>query len=50
MMKNGHSLTVLQLNDSHAYFDLHQEMFWQDGQAVYLHTTFCAKISTARLP
>lgn len=29
------ALTVIQLNDSHAYFDLHQEMFWQGGKAVY---------------
>ena len=35
MMKSRNSLTVIQLNDSHAYFDLHQEMFWQGGQAVY---------------
>jgi hypothetical protein len=35
MMKNGNSLTVIQLNDSHACFDLHQEMFWQGSQAVY---------------
>jgi sulfur-oxidizing protein SoxB len=34
-MINRTSLTVIQLNDSHAYFDLHQEMFWQGGQAVY---------------
>lgn len=34
-MVNRTSLTVIQLNDSHAYFDLHQEMFWQGGQAVY---------------
>ena len=34
MMKSRHSLTVIQLNDSHAYFDLRQEMFWQGGQAV----------------
>jgi sulfur-oxidizing protein SoxB len=34
-MLNRRSLTVVQLNDSHAYFDLHQEMFWQSGQAVY---------------
>jgi len=27
MMKSGNSLTFIQLNDSHAYFDLHQEMF-----------------------
>lgn len=29
MMKNGNSLNVVQLNDSHAYFDLHQEVFWR---------------------
>lgn len=34
MMKNGNPLTVIQLNDSHTYFDLHQEVFWQGGQAV----------------
>jgi sulfur-oxidizing protein SoxB len=34
-MKSRNSLTVIQLNDSHAYFDLHQEMFWQGGKAVY---------------
>ena len=34
-MANKTSLTVIQMNDSHAYFDLHQEIFWQGGQAVY---------------
>jgi hypothetical protein len=34
-MANKTSLTVIQLNDSHAYFDLHQEMFWQGGQSTY---------------
>ncbi len=34
-MISGNSLTVIQLNDSHAYFDLHQEMFWQGSKAVY---------------
>lgn len=34
-MAPGTSLTVIQLNDSHAYFDLHQEMFWSGGQAAY---------------
>ncbi len=34
-MANKTSLTIIQLNDSHAYFDLHQEMFWQGGQAAY---------------
>lgn len=35
MMKSRNSLTVIQLNDSHAYFDLHQEMFWLGGKSVY---------------
>ena len=34
-MTSTKSLTVLQLNDSHAYFDLHQEVFREGGQAVY---------------
>ena len=34
-MVNRTPLTVIQLNDSHAYFDLHQEMFWQGDKAVY---------------
>ncbi|MCK7514013.1 MAG: hypothetical protein MZV70_65025 [Desulfobacterales bacterium] len=46
MMKNGNSLTVIQLNDSHAYFDLHQEMFWQGGQAVYRPAGGYARIAT----
>ncbi len=46
MMKNGNLLTVIQLNDSHAYFDLHQETFWQDGQAVYRPAGGYARIAT----
>ena len=34
-MTNKTSLTVIQMNDSHAYFELHQELFWQGNQAVY---------------
>jgi 2',3'-cyclic-nucleotide 2'-phosphodiesterase (5'-nucleotidase family) len=45
-MINKTSLTILQLNDSHAYFDLHQEMFWQGGQAVYRPTGGYARIAT----
>jgi S-sulfosulfanyl-L-cysteine sulfohydrolase len=40
------SLTVIQLNDSHAYFDLHQELFWQGGQAVYRPAGGYARIAT----
>ena len=46
MMNNGNSLTVIQLNDSHAYFNLHQEMFWQGGQAVYRLAGGYARIAT----
>ena len=46
MMISGHSLTVIQLNDSHAYFNLHQEMFWQGGQAVYRPAGGYGRIAT----
>ncbi len=45
-MVNRTSLTVVQLNDSHAYFDLHQEMFWQGGQAVYRSAGGYARIAS----
>ena len=34
-MTGKRSLTIVQMNDTHAYFDLHQEMFWQGDRAVY---------------
>ena len=34
-MENRMSLDIIQMNDSHAYFDLHQETFWQGSQTVY---------------
>jgi 2',3'-cyclic-nucleotide 2'-phosphodiesterase (5'-nucleotidase family) len=40
------ALTVVQLNDSHAYFDLHQEIFWRGGQAVYRPAGGYARIAT----
>jgi sulfur-oxidizing protein SoxB len=45
-MANSTSLIVFQLNDSHAYCDLHQEMFWQGGQAVYRPAGGYARIAT----
>ena len=45
-MANRTSLTVLQMNDSHAYCDLHQEMFWQGDQAVYRPAGGYARIAT----
>lgn len=46
-MANRTSLTVVQVNDSHAYFDLHQEMFWQGDHAVYRPAGGYARIATA---
>jgi 2',3'-cyclic-nucleotide 2'-phosphodiesterase (5'-nucleotidase family) len=34
------------MNDSHAYFDLHQEMFWQGNHAVYRQAGGYARIAT----
>ena len=45
-MANRTSVTVIQLNDSHAYFDLHQEMFWLGIQAVYRPAGGYARIAT----
>ena len=45
-MKSGKALSIVQLNDSHAYFDLHQEMFWQGGHAVYRPAGGYARIAT----
>ena len=47
-MPNKTSLTVIQLNDSHAYFDLHQELFWQGGQAAYRPAGGYARIADNR--
>ncbi|MFZ1805634.1 MAG: 5'-nucleotidase C-terminal domain-containing protein [Cyclobacteriaceae bacterium] len=40
------SLAIVQMNDTHAYFDLHQEMFWQGDHAVYRPAGGYARIST----
>jgi len=45
-MIGSKKLTIVQLNDSHAYFDLHQEMFWQGDQAVYRPAGGYARIAT----
>ena len=45
-MANKTSLTIVQMNDSHAYFELHQELFWQGGQAVYRPAGGYARIAT----
>lgn len=38
--------TILQLNDSHGYLDLHPEMFWQGGMEVYGRAGGFARIAT----
>jgi sulfur-oxidizing protein SoxB len=45
-MSNRTSLTIVQMNDSHAYYDLHQEMFWEGDQAVYRKAGGYARIAT----
>ncbi len=44
-MSNRTLLTIVQMNDSHAYFDLHQEMFWEGDHAVYRKTGGYARIA-----
>ena len=45
-MKSRRILSIVQMNDSHAYFDLHQEMFWQGDHAVYRPAGGYARIAT----
>ena len=45
-MADKRSLTIVQMNDTHAYFDIHQEMFWQSDHAVYRQTGGYARIAT----
>ena len=45
-MKSRKILSIVQMNDSHAYFDLHQEMFWQGDHAVYRPAGGYARITT----
>ncbi|WP_299700479.1 5'-nucleotidase C-terminal domain-containing protein [uncultured Pontibacter sp.] len=44
-MKNENKLTILQLNDSHAYLEPHQEMFWEKGGQVYRQAGGFARIA-----
>ena len=45
MSKSRH-LTVLQLNDSHGYFELHPELYWAGDKAVYRKAGGYARIAT----
>lgn len=40
------SLTIVQMNDTHAYFDIHQEVFWQGDHAVYRQAGGYSRIAT----
>jgi 2',3'-cyclic-nucleotide 2'-phosphodiesterase (5'-nucleotidase family) len=45
-MTGRRSLGIIQMNDSHAYMDIHQEMFWQGDRAVYHPAGGYAHIAT----
>lgn len=45
-MKSVETLTIVQMNDSHAYLDLHPELFWEKGRAVYRPAGGYARIAT----
>ncbi|MDY0289774.1 MAG: bifunctional metallophosphatase/5'-nucleotidase [Sphaerochaeta sp.] len=45
-MTNNPTLSIVQLNDSHAYLDLHQELFWEADKAVYRLVGGYARIAT----
>lgn len=40
------SLIIVQMNDTHAYFDIHQEILWQGDHAEYrlLQEYLCGSI------
>lgn len=40
------TLTIIQMNDSHAYLDLHPELFWEKGRTVYRPAGGYARIAT----
>jgi len=45
-MKSRKILSIVQMNDSHAYMDSHQEMFWQGDDVVYHPVGGYARIAT----
>jgi 2',3'-cyclic-nucleotide 2'-phosphodiesterase (5'-nucleotidase family) len=45
-MKEVKNLTIMQLNDTHAYIDLHSEMFVEDGGEHYRNAGGFARIAT----
>ncbi len=45
-MANEKNITILQLNDSHGYFEFHPELFWEGNKEVYRSVGGYARIST----
>ncbi|GEK88202.1 2',3'-cyclic-nucleotide 2'-phosphodiesterase/5'-or 3'-nucleotidase, 5'-nucleotidase family [Alkalibacterium putridalgicola] len=46
MSTNTKNLTIVQMNDTHAYFDLHPEWFFENDQFVYRKAGGYARIAT----
>ncbi len=46
MMSGTRGLTILQMNDSHGYLDLHQEMFWAGDHGEYRKAGGHGRIAT----
>ena len=45
-MRSTQRLTIIQMNDTHAYMDLHPEIFWTGTGAVYRPAGGYARIAT----
>lgn len=45
-MTEPKTLTILQMNDTHAYLDLHPELFWEGGGVRYRNAGGYARIAT----
>lgn len=45
-MSGRKHLTILQLNDSHGYFELHSELYWAGDKAIYRKAGGYARIAT----
>ena len=46
MSNNKKKLTIIQMNDTHAYFNLHPEWFLEEGRFVYRNAGGYARIAT----
>jgi len=45
-MPKSMDLTILQINDTHGYFELHNELFWAGDKPVYKKSGGYARIAT----